>query len=156
MVIRLLTIFSLVIACARTAESGDGSSLREQSDGSQESHRNIDAYEKTIEKQEEKQKSQPCRRAQTSRSDQNSHQDELISTCIARNKVTRQVYTPVANTAAIAKIAALTDCVEKTVKQQKNPCDCEIAACSPVEAPTSIAEIIAKILEEYFPGQNCG
>lgn len=153
--VRLLIIFFVVVACAQTPESGDGSSLQEQSDGSEESHRNIAAYEKTVKNQDENQKSRRRPRDQGEQNDQSSHQDELISTCIARNKVTRQVYTPVANIAAIAKVAALTDCVEKTIKQQKNPCDCEIAACSPIEAPTTVAELIAKILEDHFPGQKC-
>jgi hypothetical protein len=139
---RLVALLMTISACS-SSTSSNGSYLRDHSDGSRESQDNIGAYEKSTLDQEQ------------SRKKQNGHQDELVATCVARNKVTRQVYAPVVNLAAIAKIDALMNCVEKTVKGGLNPCDCEIAACSPVEPPDSGAKIIAGLLEEHFPGQTC-
>jgi len=139
---RLVSLLIIASAC-NSSYSSNGSYLRNHSNGSRESQENISAYEKSTLQQEQ------------SRKQQNGHQDELVATCVARNKVTRQVYAPVVNLAAIAKIDALMNCVEKTVKGGLNPYDCEIAACPPLEPPQRVAEIIARLLEEHFPGQTC-
>lgn len=137
---RLLIMFLLGTACARTEPAS--SSLREQSDGSRTSEGNIAEYEKSLEQS-----------PSTSKGD--DHQDEFVATCIARNKVTRQVFRPFVDAAAAAKVLALTDCITSAINQGKNPCDCEIAACSPIEAPGSVPELIAAIIEDKFPGQSC-
>jgi hypothetical protein len=139
---RLVSILMFAAACTSPNHS-DGSYLRDYSDGSPESTHNIAAYEKSALKQE---------KAPTN---QGHHEDELVATCVARNKVTRRVFKPVVNVAAIAKIDALMNCVETTVKAGNNPCDCEIAACSPIEPPESATEIIVRLLEDHFPGQTC-
>ena len=139
---RLAFLMAVAAACT-SGHPSDGSYLRSESDGSAESAHNISAYEKSVLEQEKN----PTNRS--------SHEDELVATCIARNKVTRQVYKPVVNLAAIAKIDALMNCVEKTVKADANPCDCEIAACSPLEPPQNAAEIIVRILEDHFPSHSC-
>ena len=137
----LFLVLALCTAC--NSSERDGSSLRESSDGSAESKSNIDDYEKKTAAQTE------------TGATQGSHEDEVIVTCIARNKTTRQVYAPVMDLAAIAKLKVLEDCAVRSHKQGENPCDCEIAACSPVEAPGSIAEIIAMIVEDKFSGTKC-
>lgn len=83
------------------------------------------------------------------------HEDEVIASCIARNKKKRQVYALFTNLAAVAKLDALTDCVVESQSTGDNPCDCEIATCSPIEPSANPMDLIAQILRDRAIQASC-